>query len=68
MLQYFLPSFEASLPLSSSTMINSGSINEIPVHSSKEYLTGYLRRRVGFGGVAVTDYQDIEKLVFDYHL
>ena len=68
MFEFFLPSFEATLPHSSSVMINSGSINEIPVHSSREILTDILRNRIGFTGVAVTDYQDIEKLVTDYHL
>lgn len=68
MIEYFLPSFEASLPKSSSLMINSGSVNEIPMHSSKEYLTHVLREKIQFNGVAVTDYQDIEKLVFYYNL
>ena len=43
-------------------MVNSGSINGIPVHSSYQYLTGMLRDELGFKGVVVTDYEDIIKL------
>jgi len=66
LLRYFLPPFQEALPHSQSVMINSGLINGVPVHSSKEDLTKLLRNDIGFSGVAVTDYQDIQKLVF-YH-
>ena len=49
-----------------SLMINSGEINGVPVHASKEILTDLLRTEMGFEGVVVTDWADIEKL-FNYH-
>jgi len=49
-------------------MVNSGSINGIPVHSSRELLTGLLREQLGFNGMVVTDYQDIEKLTYFHHV
>lgn len=56
-----------SPPVSAQTiMINSASINGVPVHASKSLLTDMLRDELNFGGVAVTDWQDIEKL-HSYH-
>lgn len=65
--QYFQPSFEAAIGEGTfSVMINSGSINGIPAHASKVLLTDILRTELGMNGVAVTDWQDIEKLQI-YH-
>ena len=47
-------------------MVNSGEINGVPVHASRELLTDLLRRQMGFEGVVVTDWDDIRKLV-DFH-
>lgn len=44
-------------------MLNSGEINGVPVHASYEILTRLLREQMGFEGVIVTDWEDIEKLV-----
>jgi beta-glucosidase len=67
---YFVPSFVAAVEAGArTTMINSGDINGVPVHSSKDLVSDLLRGNVvGFpsSGVAVSDYQDLEKLVF-YH-
>lgn len=50
-------------------MCNSGSINGMPVHASRPILTDLVRKQMGFGdGLAVTDWQDIEKLHFYHHL
>src|SRR3954467_14456581 len=49
-------------------MINSGSINGNPVHASHELLTGLLRDKMGFEGVAVSDWQDVENLLTKYHV
>ena len=43
-------------------MINSGIINGIPVHSSYKILTDLLRNQLGFEGVILTDWEDINKL------
>ena len=58
-----LPPFEAGLAAGASTvMANSGSLNGVPVHASAELLTGLLRERLGFDGVIVSDWNDIERL------
>eukprot|EP01116_Phalansterium_solitarium_P000233 TRINITY_DN10135_c0_g1_i1.p1 TRINITY_DN10135_c0_g1~~TRINITY_DN10135_c0_g1_i1.p1 ORF type:complete len:776 (+),score=271.65 TRINITY_DN10135_c0_g1_i1:102-2429(+) len=67
--RYFVPSFQAGVDAGGATvMINSASINGIPVHASYGYLTELLRDEMGFKGLAVTDWQDIEKLVFVHHV
>lgn len=69
LLQYFAPPFIAAIQTGAqNVMINSGSINGIPVHSSYQYLTHYLKNKWGFEGFAVTDWNDIEKLVFYHHV
>ncbi|MGY3091328.1 beta-glucosidase [Hymenobacter sp. UYAg731] len=62
--EFFRPSFQAAIDAGlKSIMVNSGEINGEPVHSSKAILTDLLRRQMGFKGVAVTDWQDIIRLV-----
>ncbi|HEX8327698.1 MAG TPA: glycoside hydrolase family 3 N-terminal domain-containing protein [Hymenobacter sp.] len=62
--EFFRPSFQAAIDAGlKSIMINSGEVNGEPVHSSKAILTDLLRRQMGFKGVAVTDWQDIIRLV-----
>ncbi|GGF06422.1 beta-glucosidase family protein [Hymenobacter cavernae] len=62
--EFFRPSFQAAIDAGlKSVMINSGEINGEPVHSSKAILTDLLRTQMGFKGVAVTDWQDIIRLV-----
>lgn len=43
-------------------MVNSGIINGIPVHANYDILTELLRNELGFKGVVVTDWNDVEKL------
>jgi len=45
-----------------SIMISSGIINGIPVHANYNILTQLLRNEMGFKGVLVTDWADIENL------
>lgn len=62
--QVFLPPFEAGLQAGArAVMASSGSVNGVPVHASAYLLTEVLRRQMGFTGVVVSDWQDIEKLV-----
>ncbi len=62
--EFFRPSFQAAMDAGLKTvMINSGEINGEPVHASKAILTDLLRRQMGFKGVAVTDWEDIIRLV-----
>ncbi len=63
LLDVFAPPFQAMIDAGVDTMmINSGEINGVPVHASHEILTGLLRDRMGFEGVAVTDWEDVIKL------
>jgi beta-glucosidase len=65
--EFHRPSFQAAIDAGMKTMmLNSGEVNGIPVHASKELLTGLLREKMGFDGVIVTDWADIGKL-YDYH-
>ena len=59
-----LPSFRAVFDAgAATTMINSGEINGLPVHANPDILIDLLRGELGFEGVAVTDWEDINKLV-----
>lgn len=62
--EYFLPTFQQAIEAGAKTvMINSGEINGTPVHANYDILTTLLRNELGFKGVAVTDWEDIYKLV-----
>jgi beta-glucosidase len=47
---------------------NEGEVNGIPVHASKQLLTQLLRVQLKFGGMVVTDYQDIIRLHTVHHV
>lgn len=58
-----LPPFVEGLRAGAQTiMINSGSVNGVPVHASRYLLTDLLRDELGFGGVALSDWADVRKL------
>lgn len=62
--EFHRPPFQAAVDAGIKTvMLNSGEINGVPVHASKEIVTGLLREEMGFNGVVVTDWEDIGKLV-----
>lgn len=64
MREYFVPPFTMAAEAgAASVMINSGEVNGVPVHGSKQILTGLLRDEMNFKGVAVTDWYDIYNLV-----
>lgn len=61
--EYHLPSFKAAVDAGShSIMINSGIINGVPVHASYDILTKLLKQELGFNGLVVTDWADIQNL------
>lgn len=63
LLEYHVPPFQAAIDAGvHSVMINSGSINGEAVHGSYKYLTTLLKDKMGFKGMVVTDWQDIENL------
>jgi beta-glucosidase len=58
-----LPPFKAAVEAGAATiMINSASINGMPVHASKYLLTDVLRGQFGFEGLIVTDWEDVIRL------
>lgn len=60
---YHLPPFKAAIEAGAhSIMINSGIINGVPVHANYQLLTKLLREELGFKGLIVTDWGDIENL------
>ena len=43
-------------------MVNSASVNGVPMHANKEFLTGWLKEETGWDGVLITDWADINNL------
>ena len=61
--EYHIKSFKAAIDAGAKTvMINSGIINGESVHASYKLLTEILRNQLGFEGVILTDWEDINKL------
>ncbi len=61
--EYFLPPFEEGLVAGATTvMVNSSEVDGIPGHANYHLLTEVLRRELGFFGLVVSDWQDIERL------
>ena len=59
-----LPSFVAGIDEDALTMmVNSSSVNGVPVHASPYLLQEVAQEQLGFGGVMVSDWEDILKLV-----
>lgn len=60
--KYFEP-FKAAVQAGALTiMVNSASINGVPVHASYEYLTQWLKKDLNWDGMIVTDWADINNL------
>ena len=60
--KYFEP-FKAAVQAGALTiMVNSSSINGVPVHASHEYLTEWLKEGLNWDGMIVTDWADINNL------
>ena len=59
-----LPSFAAGIDAGAmALMVNSGSINGVPVHASPYMLQEVAQDQLGFDGVILSDWEDILKLV-----
>lgn len=43
-------------------MVNSASVNGMPMHANKDILTGWLKEETGWDGVLITDWADINNL------
>lgn len=60
--KHFAP-FLAGLQAGALTvMVNSASVNGMPMHANKEILTGWLKEETGWDGVLITDWADINNL------
>ena len=67
--EIYMPSFQAAIDEGAMTvMINSGEINGIPVHANPKILVELLRNEMHFNGMAVTDWEDVIKLVKVHHV
>ncbi|MDP4631339.1 MAG: glycoside hydrolase family 3 C-terminal domain-containing protein [Flavobacteriales bacterium] len=67
--EIYRPSFQAAIDAGALTvMINSGEINGIPVHANPKILIDLLRTEMGFKGLAVTDWEDVIKLVKNHRV
>jgi len=63
LLEYHVPAFQAAIDAGVHTvMLNSGIVNNVPVHASYDLMTKLLRENMGFKGMIVTDWEDINKL------
>ena len=60
--KHFAP-FLAGLKAGALTvMVNSASVNGMPMHANKDILTGWLKEETGWDGVLITDWADINNL------
>ena len=60
--KHFAP-FLAGLQAGALTvMVNSASVNGMPMHANKDILTGWLKEDTGWDGVLITDWADINNL------
>jgi beta-glucosidase len=62
--QYYLPSFEKAIKNGAmGVMISSNAVNGIPCHVNKYYITDILKGEMGFKGVVISDFSDVDLLV-----
>lgn len=60
--KHFAP-FLAGLKAGALTvMVNSASVNGMPMHANKDILTGWMKEETGWDGVLITDWADINNL------
>jgi len=62
--QYFLPPFEEAVKAGAmGVMISSNAVNGVPCHSNSYYINTILKGELGFKGVVISDFNDIEFLI-----
>ena len=66
--KYFRPFKDCMQAGALTLMVNSASINGVPVHASHEYLTEWAKEQLGWDGLAVTDWADINNLYTRGHI
>ncbi len=60
--KHFAPFLAAIREGAASVMVNSASVNGMPVHANHELLTVWLKEQTGWDGVVITDWSDINNL------
>ncbi|MBR5063285.1 MAG: beta-glucosidase, partial [Bacteroidales bacterium] len=60
--KYFRPFKECFQAGALTAMVNSASINGIPTHANRTLLTGWAKEELGWDGMLVTDWADIDNL------
>lgn len=66
--RYFAPFKESIRAGALSVMVNSASINGVPVHANEELLTGWLKEGLNWDGMIVTDWADVNNLYTREHV
>ena len=66
--KYFEPFRQAALAGTLTMMVNSASVNGVPIHASYEYLTKWLKEDLQWDGFLVTDWADINNLFQREHV
>ena len=63
MWEYHIPPFQYGINAgASSIMLNSSSVNGIPIHASYKYINDLLIEQMSFSGLIITDWEDIIRL------
>ena len=60
--KYFRPFKECFQAGALTAMVNSASINGVPTHANRTLLTGWAKEQLGWDGMLVTDWADIDNL------
>ena len=66
--KYFEPFRAAAMAGTLTMMVNSASVNGVPLHASYEYLTQWLKEDLQWDGMLVTDWADINNLFTREHV
>ena len=66
--KFFRPFLECFRAGALTAMVNSASINGIPTHANRVLLTGWVKEQLGWDGMLVTDWADIDNLYTRDHV
>jgi len=66
--KFFRPFLECFRAGALTAMVNSASINGVPTHANRELLTGWVKEELGWDGMLVTDWADIDNLFTRDHI
>lgn len=67
--QYYIEPFRHAINAGALTvMLNSGSVNGVPGHADKYFITDVLKGELGLKGFVLSDWQDVDRLVTMHHV